>query len=97
VPEDPPDPVSLADLRIEPFRENLDVRNFDSGDKDLNDFLTTHEVWSYESEVLVRLTSSTGGPRGSLPAISQSQMRASDSSIFARSRVSQFQGRFESK
>jgi hypothetical protein len=49
VPEDPPDPVSLADLRIEPFRENLDVRNFDSGDKDLNDFLTTHEVRSYES------------------------------------------------
>lgn len=46
------DPVRLEDLRVERFRENLEVRTFDCGDKDLNDFLTTKEVAKYEREGL---------------------------------------------
>jgi predicted GNAT family N-acyltransferase len=37
---------------VERFRENADVRAFDCGNRDLNDFLTTEEVARYEAEKL---------------------------------------------
>jgi GNAT superfamily N-acetyltransferase len=40
--------VSLEELRIEPFRETHDVKGFDCGNGDLNDFLCTSEVSKYE-------------------------------------------------
>lgn len=44
--------IPLEAIRIERFRETLDVRNFDCGDPDLNNFLTTEEVAKYEREGL---------------------------------------------
>ncbi|MCA1814426.1 MAG: GNAT family N-acetyltransferase [Halobacteriales archaeon] len=46
--------VSEDDLSFEPFTENKQVRDFDCGDKDLNDFLNTEEVANYERENLGR-------------------------------------------
>lgn len=37
---------------MERFRENADVKAFDCGNKELNDFLTTREVVNYERERL---------------------------------------------
>lgn len=48
-----PDPeIPAEELRVEPFHENADVRSFDCGNRDLNDFLTTEEVANYEREKL---------------------------------------------
>jgi len=46
----PDEPIDSEQLRIERFRENADVRNFDSGNSDLDCFLTTEEVANYERE-----------------------------------------------
>jgi GNAT superfamily N-acetyltransferase len=48
----PAEQIPLEELRVERFRETLEVRSFDSGDKDLDDFLTTAEVSKYEAEGL---------------------------------------------
>lgn len=45
---DLPAKVSVDQLSIEPFRETINVKNFDCGDKDLNEFLTREEVAKYE-------------------------------------------------
>ena len=45
-------PIPFTELRVERFRENADVRAFDCGNKELNDFLTTREVANYEREKL---------------------------------------------
>ena len=45
---DRPGPVLPSEVRIERFRENADVRSFDCGNRELNDFLTTDEVSRYE-------------------------------------------------
>ena len=37
-----------------PFKETLDVRSFTCGDEDLDDFLTTEEVRTYEAQGLGR-------------------------------------------
>jgi len=42
--------VDFYGFNIEPFKETLDVRNFDCGNTDLNEFLTTEEVALYENE-----------------------------------------------
>lgn len=47
-----PELIPRDQIRIERFRENADVRKFDCGNKDLNDFLTTEEVGRYEREKL---------------------------------------------
>lgn len=47
-----PEPIPEAELRIERFRETAQVRGFDCGNKDLNDFLNTEEVANYEREKL---------------------------------------------
>ncbi len=46
------DPIPVDELRVERFRENADVRAFDCGNGDLNDFLTTEEVARFEREKL---------------------------------------------
>lgn len=51
-PPEPAGPVLASELRIERFRENADVRSFDCGNRELNDFLTTEEVERYEQEKL---------------------------------------------
>ncbi|HLF06871.1 MAG TPA: GNAT family N-acetyltransferase [Thermoplasmata archaeon] len=43
-------------LQYEAFKETLRVRDFDSGSKDLDDFLNTEEVEAYEDEGLGRTT-----------------------------------------
>lgn len=50
--DDGPDPIPPDQIRIERFRENADVRAFDCGNRDLNDFLTTEEVGKFEREKL---------------------------------------------
>lgn len=47
-----PESVPVGDVRIQRFLENADVRSFDCGNKDLNDFLTTEEVAKFEREKL---------------------------------------------
>jgi len=44
--------IQIDDLRFEPFLETNRVRDFDCGEKDLNDFLNTEEVSKYEQESL---------------------------------------------
>lgn len=46
------EPIPESELRVERFRETAKVRDFDCGNKDLNDFLNTEEVASYEREKL---------------------------------------------
>lgn len=47
--------IDLSRLEIVPFsKENLDVRSFTCGDRDLDEFLTTDEVRTYEEENLGR-------------------------------------------
>jgi GNAT superfamily N-acetyltransferase len=46
--------VSEDDLSFEPFTENKQVRDFECGDTDLDDFLNTEEVGRYERENLGR-------------------------------------------
>jgi hypothetical protein len=46
--------IPWDELRVERFRENADVRAFDCGNKDLNEFLTTDQVANYESYLLGR-------------------------------------------
>ena len=43
---------SWEELSIEPFIETKRVRDFNCGEKDLNDFLNTEEVMEYEKEHL---------------------------------------------
>jgi GNAT superfamily N-acetyltransferase len=44
-------------LRFEPFRtDNSQIKTFDCGNKDLNDFLCTDEVMNYEEEMLGKTT-----------------------------------------
>lgn len=57
MPEEPPEfesapAITLDDLQIEPFLETRSVETFDCGNKDLNDFLNTEEVETYEEEGL---------------------------------------------
>lgn len=49
-------PISIneIDLKVEPFKETAQVRDFDCGNDALNDFLCTEEVSSYEKEGLGR-------------------------------------------
>ena len=44
--------IQAEDLRVEPFHETRRVRDFDCGDRHLNDFLNTDEVVEYEKEYL---------------------------------------------
>jgi GNAT superfamily N-acetyltransferase len=44
--------IPWDELSVERFRENADVRAFDCGNKDLNEFLTTEQVRNYESYLL---------------------------------------------
>lgn len=45
--------VEEGDLRYEPFvAETLQVRNFDSGEPDLDEFLNTTEVEEYQAQKL---------------------------------------------
>lgn len=46
--------INPSKLKVEPFRETRDVKAFTCGDKDLDDFLTTAEVTTYESQGLGR-------------------------------------------
>lgn len=46
------DEVDSASLEIVRFKENLAVKSFDCGNRDLNDFLCTSEVSKYEKENL---------------------------------------------
>lgn len=49
--------VEHTDLEFEPFRvETENVKSFDCGNKDLNDFLSTDEVETYEKEMLGKTT-----------------------------------------
>jgi GNAT superfamily N-acetyltransferase len=66
LPGDVPESIPLDELRIERFRETADVRRFDCGDKDLNDFLTTVEVATYEREGLGRTRLVYWQPEGRL-------------------------------
>ena len=47
-----PGEIAESELRIERFRETAKVRDFDCGNKELNDFLNTEEVENYEREKL---------------------------------------------
>ncbi len=47
--------VTPEQLRIERFLETRKVQSFDSGNKDLDDFLNTEEVTRYEEEGFGRL------------------------------------------
>ncbi len=46
--------ITIDQLSVEPFWETQRVRNFDCGNKDLNDFLNTEEVERYDQEGLGR-------------------------------------------
>ncbi|HKN06020.1 MAG TPA: GNAT family N-acetyltransferase [Thermoplasmata archaeon] len=60
--------IPLEELRIERFRETLDVRTFDCEDRELNDFLTTKEVAKYEREGLGKTHLVYWQPEGKLVA-----------------------------
>jgi predicted GNAT family N-acyltransferase len=45
-----PEPIPEGELRVERFKETVRVRDFDCGNKELNDFLNTEEVANYEAE-----------------------------------------------
>ncbi len=62
------DRIPAGELRVEPFRENIDVRTFDCGDPDLNSFLTTNEVANYEREGLGKTRLVYWQPEGKLAA-----------------------------
>jgi GNAT superfamily N-acetyltransferase len=46
--------IDPAELRYEPFKQNSDVKQFDSGTPDLDEFLCTDEVREYERQNLGR-------------------------------------------
>lgn len=53
-PEEFPDTFRPENLKVERFLETRKVRDFDCGNRDLNDFLNTEEVSKYEKEGLGR-------------------------------------------
>ena len=64
----PSQPIPLQELRVERFTENLNVKSFDCGDRDLNDFLSTDEVAKYEAEGLGKTHLVYWQPEGKLVA-----------------------------
>ena len=61
-------PIRAEDLRIEPFRETADVREFDCDCRELKDFLTTTEVADYEKKNLGKTYLVYWQPEGALVA-----------------------------
>ena len=52
-----PPEIDFTRLRFEPFTsDSLQVKSFDCGNKDLNDFLCTEEVAKYEAELFGKTT-----------------------------------------
>jgi len=45
-----PASIDLTEMRVMPFKENQDVKNFTCGNRDLDEFLTTAEVMRYEAQ-----------------------------------------------